>query len=729
MLFLAPFAAVNPAFRDPSVRIIPSRTATEDTNVPIGFTSQSWRLEKEREAKFDQSISSKDQLEWMRHLTLYPHNLGSEYQRQNSEYLLGLYKSWGFDAEIKSYEALFPTPITRLVSIGNWQAQLAEPPVPGDSGSAHPDQELPVYNAYSPDGDVTAPVVYVNYGTKADYTVLERHGISVKGKIVLTRYGGIFRGIKPKIAAEHGAIGCLIFTDPKDDGYGKGAAYPDGAWRSAESAQRGSVLDGGYYDGDPLSPGYASVPGAPRLPISEAKPIAKIPTQPLAYGDAQPILASLGGEVVPNAWKGGLPLTYRYGPSKEPLHLKLKFNWQTVQIHDVIAKMKGTEFPDQWVLRGNHYDAWVCGANDPISGQVAMLSEAKAVGELAKAGMRPKRTMIFCSWDGEEEGLFGSTEWAEDNATELIDKAVAYVNSDTNGMGYPGGSGMANLNPLVQSVLEDVIDPHSHVSVLKRWRANQEVSGSKERNFTLGPPGAGSDDGTFGQHLTVPTIDLGYGGEGEGTQYHSAYDSFEWYTKYGDPGLVYGAVLSKTTGRLVLRMANADILPMRFVPVADAAKKILSEVQELLVKERTDAETINQELKDGAFTLTNNPYHPTVPPPHEEDVPFLNWAPLEAAVHNLAPAAEKFDASASATNRWNDAALKAYRNMMGPGLPGRPWCKDIFEAAGKYSLYDSKTFPGVREAIELKQWKEAQEQIEVTAAQLTKLAKFLNDNS
>ncbi len=402
-------------------------------------------------------------------------------------------------------------------------------------------------------------MVYVNYGMPDDYKALQRLGVSVKGKIVIARYGAGWRGLKPKLAYEHGAVGCLIYSDPADDGYSVESTYPEGPARPPHGFQRGSVVDMTLFAGDPLTPGVGATKDAKRLTRETSPVILKIPALPISYADAQVLLQAMGGQPVPGSWRGALPITYRVGPSTAALHLAVKSDWSIKTIHDVIAVMKGSQFPDQWIVRGNHHDGWVFGANDPLSGQVALLEEARAMGDLAKTGWRPKRTIVYASWDGEEPGLLGSTEWAEAHAAELKQKAIFYLNSDSNERGFLGAGGNHDLERLVNAAADDVPDPETPVSVGQRLRAririealspsshdpatvarikgDAKIVADPTKDIPLGPLGSGSDYSAFLEHLGVPSIDLGFGDEGSsGGVYHSRYDTFEHYERFGDPG-------------------------------------------------------------------------------------------------------------------------------------------------------------------------------------------------
>ena len=436
-----------------------SAPALEKGPTLSGFAPARRAAHLDLEKRFDAELKAENLRAWMHRLAARPHHLGSPYGKDNAEFIAGLFRSWGYDVAITDYQVLFPTPLLRMVELvapTKFVASLSEPPLREDATSNQTAEALPPYNVYSPDGDVTAELVYVNYGVPADYDELERRGIDVKGKIVIARYGGSWRGIKPKVAAEHGAVGCLIYSDPRDDGFFQGDVYPNGGWRSDRAAQRGSVVDMPMYPGDPLTPGVGATKDAKRPPFKEAATLMKIPVLPISYADAQPLLKALGGPVAPAAWRGALPLTYHLGPGPARVHLKLQFDWKLATAYNVIATLKGSELPDQWVVRGNHHDAWVNGATDPVSGMVAVMEEARAIGVLAKAGWKPKRTIVFAGWDGEEPGLLGSTEWVEEHAEELGAKAVAYVNSDSNGRGFLDAGGSHSLERFVNEIARGV---------------------------------------------------------------------------------------------------------------------------------------------------------------------------------------------------------------------------------------------------------------------------------
>lgn len=707
-----------------------------------GFSAANAEAEQNIEKQFDASLNPSDLDQWMKYLTARPHHLSSPYGKTDAEYLLNLFKSWGFDAKIQTYKVLFPTPKTRLLEMTaptKFTAKLAEPALKEDGTSGQTAEQLPVYNAYSADGDVTGELVFVNYGVPDDYEELEKMGIDVKGKIVIAKYGGSWRGIKPKVAQEHGAVGCIIYSDPKDDGYFQGDVYPKGPFRNQYGAQRGSVMDMPVYPGDPLTPGVGATENAKRLDRSEAKNLLKIPVLPISYADAQPLLAALGGPVAPERWRGALPITYHVGPGATKVHLKLEFDWKLVDCNNVIAMLKGSELPDQWVIRGNHHDGWVNGAADPISGLVAELAEAKAVGALLKTGWRPKRTLIYCAWDGEEPALIGSTEWAEDHAAELQEKAVAYINSDGNGRGFLFTQGSHTLEPFVNQAANDVTDPQTGVPVMQRTKAlmvsransakaRKELLSKKDMNiYALG---SGSDYSPFIQHLGVPSLNLGFGGEDDGGEYHSIYDSYDLYKRFKDPTFEYGVALAKVAGRMTLRLANADVLPFDYKAFQKTASTYLTEVTTLLENMRESTEVENQVIQQKMYTLAADPKETFIAPKPKDPVPFLNFADLQNAMATLEKDASAFsDAMAKnptpTTDReeLNKILYQSEQKLLTPsGLPRRDWYKHTIYAPGFYTGYGVKTLPGIREAIEQRNWKEAQAQIEI-------VTKSINDYS
>jgi len=738
----------------------------------IGYFDCDSQTERQWEEKFRAVPGPANLRAYMQRLSARPHHVGSPYDKDNAEWILSKFKEWGLDAHIEEFEVLFPTPKVRaveLVAPTHFTAKLEEPTVQGDPTSNQHDEQLPTYNAYSVDGEVTAPLVYVNYGIPDDYEQLERLGISVKGAIVMARYGASWRGIKPKVAAEHGAVGCLIFSDPRDDGYSQGETFPEGAWRPPDGVQRGSLMDMPLYTGDPLTPGLGATKEAKRLDLKDVKVFAKIPTLPISYADARPLLAALGGPIAPESWRGGVGITYRLGPGPAKVHLKAIFNWDIKPIYDVIARIPGSDFPDEWIIRGNHHDAWVNGAEDPVSGQVALLEEARGLAELLRQGWKPRRTIIYCAWDGEEEGLLGSTEWAEEHADELGSKAVVYINSDSNGRGYLELAGSHTLEKFVNEVARDIRDPEKKISVwrrlqLKRIADAREAAPSDLSTVIATHPsaaqdkleelrtrpdlridalGSGSDYTPFIQHLGIASLSLGYSGEDGGGIYHSIYDDFYWYTHFSDTDFVYGRALSQTIGTAVVRLADSDVLPYDFTALAEAVRKYVDELRQLLKDKQDQIRERNRETEEGVFTATADPKKTSVPPPIEPVPPYLNFSPLDNALVKIASSAQRYQRAlehATAAGHpaialdslraLNRELIESERKLTRPeGLPGRPWYRHEIYAPGLYTGYGVKTLPAVREAIELKHWEEADKEIGVVAQVIEDEASLINSAS
>jgi N-acetylated-alpha-linked acidic dipeptidase len=723
------------------------RAAPIDNRPLLGFSREGAERQRALEARFDALLRKDNLREWMKRLAARPHHLGSAYGRENAEFIASQFRSWGYETEIEQFDVLFPTPRTRLLEMTapeKFTARLAEPSLKEDSSSSQSSEQIPVYNAYSIDGDVTGQLVYVNYGVPKDYDALVERGVDVKGKIVIARYGGSWRGIKPKVAAEHGAVGCLIYSDPRDDGYFQGDVYPRGAWRNEHGAQRGSVADMPLFPGDPLTPGVGATKGAKRLAFKDAPTLTKIPVMPISYADALPLLRALGGPMAPEDWRGALPLSYHLGPGPAVVHLKLEFDWKTVPVYNVIAKMRGSERPDEWIIRGNHHDAWVNGADDPISGLVAEMEEARAIGLLAKGGWKPKRTIVYAAWDGEEPGLLGSTEWAEAHADLLKRNAVVYINSDSNGRGFLFVGGSHTLEKFVNEVGRDVTDPQTKVSVMERSRAFRMVRGgnaeerreARERaDLRIGALGSGSDYTPFIQHLGIASLNIGYGGEDGGGSYHSIYDSFDHYARFGDPNFEYGIALAQTGGRTVLRLANADVLPFVFGNLADAVERYVREVAKLADDMREETRLKNRQISDRTLEIVADPTQVYVVPKAQAPVPYLNFSPLQNSLARLQESARSFDAAANeaassgralppeAQKSLDEILIRTERAMTREqGLPRRPWFKHQIYAPGFYTGYGVKTLPGVREAIEQRNWKEAGEQVNIIAETIDRLS-------
>ena len=706
-----------------------------DDELYQGYTREGSVAERGWEAKFRALPSADAQRDYMRRLSAHPHHVGSPYDRENAEWILSKFKEWGWDAHMETFDVLFPTPNQRaleMIEPTRFTAKLQEPSVAVDPTSSQQSEQLPPYNAYSIDGDVTGPLIFVNYGLPKDYEELDRLGISVTGAIVIAKYGNSWRGIKPKVAAEHGAIGCLIYSDPTDDGYSAERVFPAGPMRPSDGVQRGSVMDfPSFSPGDPLTPGVGATAGAKRLAIKDAPSITKIPVLPISYGDAQPLLAALSGPMAPKEWRGALPISYHVGPGPAKVHLKLSFHWDIKTIYDVIARIPGAEQPDAWIIRGNHHDAWVNGAEDPLSGQVALLEEARSLGELMKEGWRPKRTIIYAAWDGEEPMLLGSTEWAEAHDKELEQHAVAYINSDGNGRGYLGMSGSHTLEHFVNGVARDIQDPETKLTVWQRAHLKQ-IAGAKtaedrqelrqRADLRMEALGSGSDYTAFIDHLGVASLNLGYRGEDEGGIYHSAYDDFYWFTHYSDTDFSYGRALSQTVGTAVMRLADSDLLPFEFTDFADTIRLYVKQLKKLADDKREEILERNKQIDEGVFSGTNDPRRPRIAPPREVVPPHLNFAPLDNAVDALAGSAQRYQTalskqwvpgiSTATVQNLNEKLVESERRLTTQeGLPRRSWYRHTIYAPGVYSGYDAKTIPGVREAIEEKRWDEANAEI------------------
>lgn len=641
---------------------------------------------------------------YLKHMAAGPHHAGSPASKAVAEYALGLLKSWGYDARIEEFEALLPYPTRRSLEMTApvpFKARLREPAVKEDPDSSDANQ-LPTYNAYSASGTVTAPLVYVNYGIPEDYETLAKLGIDVKGKIVIARYGRSWRGTKPKVAWEHGAAGCLIYSDPRDDGYFQGDAYPKGPMRPPAGVQRGSVMDMPLYTGDPLSPGWASEKGSKRLALAEAGTILKIPVLPISYEDAQPLLENLRGPLAPEAWRGALPITYHLGPGDATVRLSLDFDWTNKPLYNVIARLPGSVCPDQWVIYGNHHDAWVNGASDPVSGAAALLETARAFGELYRTGWRPRRTLVFALWDGEEFGLVGSTEWLEKHQDELSSKAVAYFNSDSNGKGTLSVGGTPVLEQFATEIARDNVDPVSGETLLSKARArrgrNEARTSDEPPGFHLGPLGAGSDYVAFIHHAGISSLNLGFSGEGGGGVYHSIYDSVAWYTKFSDGEFLYGRALAQVMGTALVRLADATVLPFEFGAMPPAVRRCLDSIAKDAGKNasKLDFKPVRQELD------------------RLEQASAAFERQLEGVLAH-APA----DGAALVT--LNEDLFRAERALAeSPGLPGRGWYRYRLSAPGVYTGYGAKTLPGVREAAEAQRWDEAGAEVRALAEALAR---------
>ncbi|MBB4755654.1 N-acetylated-alpha-linked acidic dipeptidase [Xanthomonas campestris] len=744
------------AFVAPSLAAQP---AAQPAALP-GYDTAAAQAQRALEARFDSGLKDADYRGWLKQWASAPNHVGAPHNLENARDLQNRLRGYGWDARIETFQVLWPSPRSsqlELLGAKPYVARLKEPPLPGDSTSTQTENVLPPYVIYGGNGDVTGDLVYVNYGIAEDYEALARNGVDVRGKIVIARYGKGWRGLKPRLAQEHGAIGAIIYSDPRDDGYFQDRAYPDGPARNQWSVQRGSVANFAIYPGDPLTPGVGASKGAKRLRVDQAGSVLKIPTLPISWGDAQPLLAALGGPVAPEDWRGALPITYRIGGDDTArVHLKVDADWGSKTIYNVIATLRGSEYPDQWVVRGNHRDGWVFGAADPLSGTTALLAEAKAIGELARQGQRPKRTLVYASWDGEEAGLLGSTEWAEQHADELRRKAVLYVNTDGNGRGFLNAGGSHALQRMVNGVAADLRDPDSGVSVLERQRARARIDAlaptakpaqkdiarqvAAGGDVPLKALGSGSDYSPFLQHLGLTTLDLGYGGQGGGSGvYHSLYDSYDYFARYIDPDFSYLPLLSQTVGRTVLRVANAPVLPQRFGDFADAVAGYAQELKQQADSDRTAARTQAELLQAGAYAAVDNPNRPQRAPEPKAAVPQIDFAALDQAIARLQASAKRYDDALASRGGALDARARGKLNaslqridqtlLAEGGLPGRPWYRNLIYAPGLATGYEVKTLPGIREALEDRRWEDLSAYIVQTAAVLDRYREAIDRNT
>jgi len=660
--------------------------------------------------------------EYIRILSEDPHHAGSPGSKAVADYVLEKYESWGVDAWIEEFQVLLPTPIERHVELlgpNGYTARLEETAFAEDKDAADSGQ-LPSYNAFSADGDVTGELVFVNFGLPQDYETLDRMGIDVAGKIVIAKYGRSWRGIKPKVAAENGAIACLIYSDPEEDGYYVDEPYPIGPMRPEHGVQRGSVMDMPLHPGDPLSPGWGSSEGARRLDRSEAATIMTIPVLPISYGDAMPLLDALGGPVAPNNdWKGALPITYHVGPGPARVRVALSFDWQIRPIYDVFARIPGEVYSDQWVIHGNHHDAWVNGAQDPLSGAATVMESVRSFSTLLATGWRPKRTMIFALWDAEEWGLIGSTEWGEEHADELRENGVSYFNTDSYSRGWYGVQGSHTLETFFREVARDSRDPVTGRSTLQalvdrdleRARSERDSLRAQEREFKIGALGSGSDYTVFVDHLNIAAANIGIGGAQPTGIYHSIYDSYDFFMRYHDSTFSYGKMLAGSMAMAMLRMAEAPILPFSFSDAALTYADYVTQISGMATREFG---------KDS-----------------------LDVEPLRSAVGALAEAGMQFDAALQGATSLGSASLdrrqvaleeinrmiyKSERDLgVEDGLPRRSWFRHMMYAPGFYTGYGVKTIPAVREAVEQGDLDEARRYTAVVADAIMRMVGTVRD--
>jgi N-acetylated-alpha-linked acidic dipeptidase len=659
-----------------------------------GFASDQWKAQHDREEQA-KAIPQAERLRiYMDRMAAKPHHAGSPGSKGVAEYLATQLTEWGFDTRIETFQALIPYPTARLLEMTapvRFRAKLAEPAIPEDPATAQENQ-LPTFNAYGASGDVTAPLVYVNYGLPEDFDYLKKQGIDVRGKIVIVRYGRSWRGLKPKLAQDNGAVGCLIYSDPREDGFFQNDVYPRGPMRPADGVQRGSVMDMALYPGDPLSPGWASEAGSKRLNREEAKTLLKIPVLPISWADALPMLQQLSGTVVPESWRGALPLTYHPGPGPAMVHLQIDFDWSTRPLYDVIATIPGSVDKDQWILYGNHHDAWVNGASDPVSGAAVLLETARTLSVLRKQGWQPKRTIMLALWDGEEYGLLGSTEWVEKHGEELDRAATVYINSDSTGRGALVSGGSASLEPFLADVLRDVNDPASSKSLLevareRRMAGTPSTAEPQERGFRLESLGSGSDYVAFLDHAGIASLNLGFG-SGDGV-YHSIYDTPSWYQQFSDGDRSFGKALTQVMTIALLRLADAPVLPFDFDSLSNSVTRWVEEIRKQLPKGNAR----------------------------------VDLRPISAQLMRLSAAAKAFDEELSAWSKRggpsapekltkvDESIRRTERALLtADGLPRREWYRNQIYAPGMLTGYAAKTLPGVREAVESQQWDEANQQ-------------------
>ncbi len=677
--------------------------------------------EAAREAEFEKAFRAVPTPERAREdlwiLTQAPHVAGTPEDFKTAQYVFNQFHEAGLDAKIVEYQVLLPTP--KEVKVDLVEPFRREGPTPEETWAWDKDSSdssvVTPFNAYSPSGDVTARVVYANYGLPEDYERLRRWGIDVAGKIVVVRYGKCFRGVKAFVAEQNHAAGLLIYSDPAEDGYRQGDVYPRGPWRPTKDVQRGSILYLTEYAGDPLTPGYAATKGARRLTLKEARTLPRVPTTPISSEDASPILENLGGPVAPPAWQGALPFTYHVGPGASKVHLKLDMDFRTRAIWDVVAEIPGVAQPDWWVVVGNHRDAWTYGAVDPNSGTAPLLAVGRGLGQLLKQGWKPQRTIILASWDAEEFGLIGSTEWAEEHADQLMRNGVAYLNMDVGVAGpHFTASAVPSLARMIREAAGDVADPGTNRPLSKVWaeegrRLRREggipIAVLEQQPQTVSPEeqpvgelGSGSDYTPFLQHLGVPSLDLGFGGP-YGV-YHALHDDFYWMEHFGDPTFKYSVAAAQVYGTLALRLADADILPFDYEDYGNAIQKYLRDFGEDLKKRNVADKLPLGDAQEAAGKFTES---------------------AKALSEKLAVLGASGLADAGKLATINHALLEVERNfLLEKGLPGRSWFRHAFYAPGMYTGYAAVILPGVREAADQADWSTATEQLALAQQAITR---------
>jgi len=690
-----------------NLRPVLSQSSGAQTTVLDGFTPTGSSEERRWEDEFRGLPAPASAREHLRRLTAEPHIAGSKEDYATAIYVRDQIRSYGIASELKEYEVLLPYPkqpsIVELTRPRLEKLAVKEPVIAEDPSSSNP-KIVPLFNGYSPSGDVTAPLVYVNYGLPPDYEALKKLGVDVTGKIAIARYGNSFRGVKAQVAEQHGAVGLIIYSDPADDGYAQGDVYPKGPWRPLYSAQRGSVQFLSTAPGDPLTPGKPAIPGVPRLKMEEVKTLPRIPVQPISYGDAKRLLEPLRGPVRPKGFQGGLPFPYHVGGTDYVrVHLKTSMDYQVRKIWNVISRIDGDEEKDRWVIMGNHRDAWVFGAVDPNSGTTAMLEAARAFGSLLKKGWKPRRTIVMASWDGEEYGLLGSTEWAEENAAELQQKAVAYLNMDAavSGPNF-GASSVPSMWKLIRGATRDVKDPKSGESVYQRWQEraredepNPELTNAEMGSDTsiaearIGALGSGSDFTPFLQHLGVPASDMGFGGD-YGV-YHSSYDSFYWMSHFGDPGFVYHVAAAQLWGTVAMRLADAAGLPLDYRDYAWQVREFFDQCMKI-ARRRKLAAALDEKPMNKALQGFSD---------EAERVEKARQETVLEIEHTRVEANDRHPRAVARLKRINDALLAVERSLIDErGLRGRNWYVHQIYAPGTYTGYAAQPLPDFRQALD-----------------------------
>ncbi len=648
-------------------------------------------------------------------MTAEPHHTGSPYEIKLADYVSDQFKQIGIESTKYEYSVLLPWPKQRRIDIvapDQLRLEVEEEKIRGDQWADKPGI-LPAYNAYSPSGDVTGEIVYVNFGIPADYETLDKLGISVKGRIVLARYGGSWRGIKPKVAAEHGAIACIIYSDPHEDGYFQGDVYPDGPYRGWGMIQRGSVMDMPRYPGDPSTPDRPSKAGVERLPMDKIETFAPIPVQPMSYRDGVELLKRLKGPVAPPEWRGALPITYRIGPGPARVHMNLQMDYGQRRLINVVGKITGSVAPDEWVIVGSHRDAWTFGASDSVSGHVSMMAVARAMSAMMKTGWRPRRSVLFISWDGEEQGLLGSTEFVEDLTAELKAKTAIYVNRDAGAGGLNfSSSAVHSLTPFVHELAQSIQPQGASKNLYDGWleRSREQAPARDGRPLLKSPPvgalGSGSDYTAFLDHAGIASMDMGLNGPGGDGSYHSTYDNPTWFKKYIDPQFTFSVLAAQVTGVALLRLADAEVLPFDYEAYG---KQILEYIDEI-------EQQASKASADGAKKV--------------------DFAGLRSAANAFARAGagarDRGDSLLASTSTPQDLAalnhrlIMAERDLIEPaGLPDRPWYRHVIYAPGLYTGYGVKTIPGVREAVDAGNYTRAAEQAAIVIRALQRATRTL----